>query len=363
MSLHYFPASYQASRARFRQNLSRVQRYWPTARLEHHTINPDEDLTIDWICADAMEDKRRQVIFTTGEHGVEGFVGSAILQLFLEEFLGSLDARRTGLLLVHAINPWGMHNWRRVNCNNVDLNRNFIWGPGGPDQNSNPDYRLLQGMLNPAGAVKSIPSATTIFALRLLEAQLKYGASRFKNAALMGQYHTPSGVYYGGSQLQPETRMLMELYEQHTRSCDHILHLDMHTGYGPRYQMSLVNSALESRSSVDFARNFGYPLVVKTNAAEFYPIQGDMVDWVYHYVQETTPGAACMPLLLNSALLAIRSPPCCAACAPQSLKTVCTSTALRTMIRAPASGQSTANCSIHLKLAGARKLWQMPARP
>ena len=55
----------------------------------------------------------------------------------------------------------------------------------------------------------------------------------------------------------------------------------MHTGYGPRYQMSLVNSALEVRTSQEFVEKFDYPLVVAANPEEFYAIRGDMIDYVY----------------------------------------------------------------------------------
>jgi uncharacterized protein with NRDE domain len=55
----------------------------------------------------------------------------------------------------------------------------------------------------------------------------------------------------------------------------------MHTGYGPRYQMSVVNSALEKGTSQDFVKKFKYPLIVAANPDEFYAIRGDMIDFVY----------------------------------------------------------------------------------
>ena len=63
----------------------------------------------------------------------------------------------------------------------------------------------------------------------------------------------------------------------------------MHTGYGPRYQMSVVNSWMEPRESKELERQFSYPLVVKTNQSEFYSIRGDMIDYVYALVHNEFP--------------------------------------------------------------------------
>jgi predicted deacylase len=286
-----FPQSYEESRARFRQNLRRVQRLWPDARLECYPLGGDEDLTIDWIQAQGLERREKLLMFTTGEHGIEGYVGSAMLQLFLEEFLPRLEPIRTsaGLLLVHAINPWGMKHRRRTNGENVDLNRNFAWGPKALDTSANPDYGRLAAALNPQGPIRSLFWSDLSFFLKLLRHVASLGLQRFRRATLLGQYRFPRGIFYGGESLQEETRVLMDLYRNHIRGYEQVVHFDMHTGYGPRYQMSVVNSSLESRDSEELARRFSYPLVVKADASEFYAMQGDMIDYVYALVREELP--------------------------------------------------------------------------
>ena len=82
--LALFPETYEASRARFRDNLTVVQKLWPQARLSKHQLPGDEDLSIDWIYADALGKNGKIFLLTTGEHGVEGYVGSAMLQKFIE---------------------------------------------------------------------------------------------------------------------------------------------------------------------------------------------------------------------------------------------------------------------------------------
>ncbi|MGD8404196.1 MAG: DUF2817 domain-containing protein, partial [Anaerolineales bacterium] len=139
--LALFPETYEVSRARFRENLAVIQKYWPKAKLSHHRIAGDEDLTIDWMQSDALNKNEKVLIFTTAEHGIEGYVGSAMQQRFIDKFIPRLDPRTTGLLLVHAINPWGMKHHRRVNPLNVDLNRTFIYD-NSFDKSTNPDYDL-----------------------------------------------------------------------------------------------------------------------------------------------------------------------------------------------------------------------------
>jgi hypothetical protein len=286
-----FPGSYEESRARFRGEIHRVRQLWPGARLGGHrlALAEDDDLTIDWIEADPLERREKLLILTTGEHGIEGRVGSAMLRLFLEEFLRRLAPQSTGLLFVHAINPWGMKHGRTANARNVDLNRNFVRDPDVFDPAINPDYGRLASTLNPEGPIRSLFWSNVSFFLKLLWHGVTLGPGRLRQAALLGQYRFPSGIYYGGESLQEETRVLIDLYRRHIRGHERVVHLDVHTGYGPRYQMGLVNSALEPRDSQELARRFAYPLVVKADPSEFYPIQGDMIDYVYTLVGEEFP--------------------------------------------------------------------------
>jgi hypothetical protein len=291
-----FPGSYEASRQRFRSNFAQIQEMWPDARLESHTLAGEEDLSIDWVLADALERREKLLVFTSGQHGIEGFIGSGMLQLFLEQFLPHLNPKRTGVLLVHCINPWGMKYLRRVNAQNVDLNRNFVWGPGRGQADAyfaekfpNIPYERLSQFLNPLGEIHTAPSNYWRFLLGLAGRALSVGLRKFQAAILIGQYNFPKGLYFGGQGYQEETFVLLDLLRENIGRYAQILLLDMHTGYGPRSQMSLVNSFLEERDSQFFQQIYGYPLVVKANPKEFYGIHGDMVDYVYRFVQNEFP--------------------------------------------------------------------------
>lgn len=80
------------------------------------------------------------IIHSSGTHGVEGYLGSAVQIRFLHEMImqnekqiesnlqtsSSSHGKVRKILLIHAVNPFGMRNHRRANENNVDLNRNVL---------------------------------------------------------------------------------------------------------------------------------------------------------------------------------------------------------------------------------------------
>ncbi len=284
-----FPDSYEASRSRFRAGLLQLRERWPDARLAQHALSVDRELTIDWILADATRAPERLLIVTTGEHGAEGYVGAAMLTLFLQEHAARLDPAVTGLRLVHALNPWGMQHRRRVNAANVDLNRNFLPRPQTYAAQTNPGYDRLAAHLNPAGRVPARGLRDLAFAAALARALTTVGPATLQAATLLGQYRHPQGVYYGGDALQEEAEVMIGLLHSGLRDYRQVLHLDMHTGYGPRYRLSLVNSPHEPRRPNELAALFEYPRVLAADPQQFYAIHGDMVDFAYTLARAEFP--------------------------------------------------------------------------
>ena len=72
------------------------------------------------------QDAERLLVVMSGTHGVECFCGSGLQVGLLKSGLAAEMPRGTAILLIHAINPSGFAWVRRVNENNVDLNRNFV---------------------------------------------------------------------------------------------------------------------------------------------------------------------------------------------------------------------------------------------
>jgi hypothetical protein len=282
-----FPSSYEESCERFRRSLGLLQPNWPDARLESHPLKNHPDLSVDWIWAEPSN-KEHLVIISTAEHGIEGYVGAAMMEVFVEEFAPRLDPGHTGLLLIHALNPWGMKYHRKVNENSVDLNRNFVLG-GNFDPAINPEFHQIKYLLNPRYRMRSFRFETLLFWGWVIRALSTAGAKVISRAALLGQHHTPNGFYYGGTNYQESTNVVIQLYRRALEGYQNVIQLDMHTGYGPRYQMTTIFPPEDPMSSAAVGQKFNYPLVQKIDGEEFYAISGDMEEYFYRLKEAEYP--------------------------------------------------------------------------
>jgi hypothetical protein len=275
----YFPASYEDSRAHFLHDVEPIRAMWHSTQLESHPLKNFPDLSIDWLWAHA-QNKKTLVILSTAEHGIEGYVGYAMMKIFIEEFAPRLNSEDTGLLLIHGLNPWGMKHHRKVNENSVDLNRNFVIDKIF-DTAINPEFHQVKNLINPQTRLQSFRTETMRFWGRVMKTLFTSGIATVTKAALLGQHHTPSGFYYGGTSYQEGTTVAMNLYRRALEEYQSVIQIDIHTGYGPRYQMSIIMSPLDPMTSEETAKKFNYPLVLKINAEEFYDISGDMAAYYY----------------------------------------------------------------------------------
>jgi hypothetical protein len=194
-----------------------------------------EELGVD-VAYLGPEAPERLLVVSSGVHGVEGFAGSALqLQLLREQLAGLALARDAGVLLIHAVNPFGFAALRRVNEGNVDLNRNFLRHP--EDHQPNPDYDALAPALNPA-RLDAETEAESRDALRAFAE--RHGFPRLQEALTRGQYGHPLGVYYGGAREEPSARILREVALRESRGARRIAWVDVHTGLGPWGEVELI---------------------------------------------------------------------------------------------------------------------------
>lgn len=287
----YFYETYEECRAEFKNSLPCIQSLWENAAADSFDIVTKEDeLTIDVINAPAQELFENLLIITTGEHGIEGYLGSVILKLFTVEFLNRLNPENTGLLFVHGINPYGMKYRRKSNENNVDINRNFVIDWDKLNKQINENYKSTVSFFQPESQYRSSISEGLKFTAGLLKSIKKIGISSIERALTLGQYEFDKGLYYGGTTYEPSTKYMRKLYETVPIPYKNVVHLDIHTGYGPVNNMSIVNSRFEKRSSEELKKTFSYPEVLKTDANEFYEINGDMIDYIYRLFESKFPG-------------------------------------------------------------------------
>ena len=215
--MRYFSESYVQARTRLR---STIEKYgsWHAYPIEH-----DPQLTID-VARIGPKYAKNLIILSSGTHGVEGFFGSALQLSILDKEL--LPPDDTALLLVHAVNPFGFANIRRVNENNIDLNRNFMQKQD-EYSGADPGYHKLNGILNPAS-----PPKHELFLLRTAYNILRYGFNPLKNSIAQGQYEYPKGLFFGGKEPSSSLKIIQNNLPMWVGSAENILHLDMHTGLG-----------------------------------------------------------------------------------------------------------------------------------
>jgi hypothetical protein len=170
----------------------------------------------------------RVLFLLSGTHGIEGFLGSGVQRFLLEDGLARRLPARTALVLVHAVNPFGFAWLRRVNEDNVDLNRNFL--DHDAPHPENPDYDALYDSLNPAALDAQTIAAC---AARLRRFQEEAGFDRAYRAMSGGQYAHQRGIQYGGREPAWSNRTLRATWARHASDAEAAVLVDLHSGLGP----------------------------------------------------------------------------------------------------------------------------------
>jgi hypothetical protein len=210
-----------------------------------------EELTID-IASFGDLRAPKLMMHTSGVHGVEGFIGSAVQVAALEKGIQIPDGM--GLVFVHILNPFGMAWLRRVNENNVDLNRNFLRADqrySGPDDS----YAKLNTTLNN-------DTPTGVFFAKVAGKILLHGFEPLKKSVMQGQYDFPASLQYGGSKLEEGPTVYKTWIASHIGKPERVIVIDQHTGLGPWGRESLFRYGDQAvdigRKVTSFAANVGY---------------------------------------------------------------------------------------------------------
>lgn len=220
---NWFSNSYVGARERFQSLARKKGGVLSSIPL---TVNgpKDESLTID-LARFGAEKPNRVLLHTSGLHGIEGFAGSAIQLSCMEEDDFTLN-EGDAIIFAHVLNPYGMAWHRRVNENNVDLNRNFL-PAGRPYRGASDGYRTMNGVLNP-----SSPPGFDFFLMRAGAKILRYGYTTLKQAITEGQYAFEHGLFFGGRQLEEGPRLYTQWIENNLSCAQEVFVIDVHTGLG-----------------------------------------------------------------------------------------------------------------------------------
>lgn len=163
------------------------------------------------------------VVLISGVHGVEGATGSAVQRDWLQASSPQSLPDGVACMLVHATNPWGFAWNRRVDENNIDLNRNFVdFDAPLPD---NTGYDTLAAAIEERWALYEAVG-------RALRAEGGEGA--YQSARTSGQYKHPRGLFFGGTE-PSTTRLRLEtiIGDYPLSKAETVVLLDIHTGLGP----------------------------------------------------------------------------------------------------------------------------------
>lgn len=219
----FFSSTYAAARARF---IDRARA--AGAEIERH-VHPEargpaaELLSID-VAFLGPRDAKGVLVVVSGTHGVEGFAGSAV-QLDLLARCAEAPPP-VGLMLIHALNPYGFAWVRRANEDNVDLNRNFVDHSRPPGDSG---YAALHPLLLPKAWAGPERDAADV---QLMTAAARMGLDGLQKAITTGQYDHPDGLYYGGASPAWSNVVLRGLIHARLRAVPRVGVIDVHTGLG-----------------------------------------------------------------------------------------------------------------------------------
>ena len=283
-----FYTSYEEIRAHLGERVDALRAAGIAVEYDTYAVDASDDLYIDNIYLPATETTTNLIVLTTGVHGMEGYIGSVMLDVFFDELYPTLDTSNTGILVVANVNPYGMKYMRRYNENNVDLNRNFIEDWDNFDRTSNKEYPKVVSFLQPEGKMGNAFWHEVAFYLSLAKEAIFTGAGTISDALLTGQYEYADGVYYGGNGDEISTTYLKSVFADCLAGeYENIVHIDIHSGYCPRYNMVIFNSVQDPTTEEEAKAAFGYDYIIATDSEDFYETFGDTTDYFYRLAKST----------------------------------------------------------------------------
>ncbi|MFN3249400.1 DUF2817 domain-containing protein [Roseibium album] len=193
--------------------------------LKHPLVRaPDGgDLYID-IASYIPLQARAALVVVSGTHGIEGELGSWVQSEWLNQWRKSSDI---AVMIVHLANPWGCAWARRVNEDNVDINRNFIDFarelPVNDGYANNWPSLELDRWYTDAQAELDLP---------VLSWAAKDGFEAVQAAITQGQYLRAEGLFFGGQAPCWSRTAITDHIASRLGHLSNVVLVDIHTGLG-----------------------------------------------------------------------------------------------------------------------------------
>jgi hypothetical protein len=225
----FFSDDYSSARQQFRDLAAKLGWHLESFALEERGPS-GEALAIDVAIGDALdsEGKQRCLVVSSGLHGVEAFLGSALQCAAMRSWIDRPDtAPAQRKVFLHALNPYGFAWLRRADQVNIDLNRNFLLDDEAY-RSSPARYPDLDGVLNP----KCAPRQWDTFTLQALARIAHIGLPALKAAIAGGQFEFPEGLFYGGAGASHTKQIMENNLPRWLGDSNRVMHLDLHSGLG-----------------------------------------------------------------------------------------------------------------------------------
>jgi len=210
----------------------------------HPLPGPDGDEIATDVARIGAASARNILGIGSGTHGVEGYCGSGIQTALLTEGIAANLPDDTALVFIHAINPWGFAWGRRVNEDNVDLNRNFLNHDAVHPEN--PGYEEIYDALNPTDLGEE---ALKLGREKMKAYGAKHGPAALQHALAGGQYAHPEGMQFGGTKPVWSNTTLRRIIQDQMSKAERIVYIDIHSGLGARGIGEVISTASEASAT------------------------------------------------------------------------------------------------------------------
>lgn len=244
--LEYFSETYQQARHKFLLACEAHQIDIRTYQ-NHAVTGADGEALYTDIAVIGDTGANKVLIISSGTHGVEGYCGSALQLYALEQGLRDIISHDCVCYIVHAINPYGFSYHRRVNEDNVDLNRNFIDFSQPLPDNSN--YRTFKEFIH--NYIQEAGNRTATGAASAYRE--KYGEKMYQEAITSGQYTDETDIYFGGKHATWSNVTWMNFIKRVLSHAIRVIHIDIHTGLGPYGKQTLIYTRDTSKPAFQMA--------------------------------------------------------------------------------------------------------------
>ena len=269
----------------------------------HSLHGPDGKIIATDVALIGQADAPKLMVLISGTHGVEGAYGSACQTAWLGQKANWPLPQDTAVLMIHLINPWGTAWSRRVNEDNVDLNRNFI------DWNQTPPENSGYAELHPAVVVAAWDGPERLAADEVLaELTRLKGQTAVSSVLEAGQYAFADGLFFGGHAPVWSNRVLSAILAEFGQQAGQVIVFDLHTGAGPYgYPALLSVSSVDHPGLAWGAEIFGpamMPVITGASASTNTGIAATATGYVSDFVRMAMGQARVLPVVMECGTLA-----------------------------------------------------------